>query len=119
MSRKTWEELEQEGWERRVSSTTNRVSYRTPVVAGRRKTVSRRRDITEEQNNDFGDILFPSRKKAKQEKASDEQSDKVRDKDKEEDVVEGEEEQQEPEETEPEAAKVDHNKELKVMTDTL
>ena len=59
----TWEELEGNGWERRVDPRTNRVTYKRPLQNGVRKIVSQRRDLTKEENNLFGNILFAERKK--------------------------------------------------------
>ena len=64
MTGKTWEQLQSEGWERRISGKTNRVSYKRPVEGGRRKIVSQRRDLTEEENKLFGEILWPGKKRA-------------------------------------------------------
>ena len=57
MEQPTWEELEAAGWEKRIHAVTKRVSYKTPVRAGRRKIVTRRRDLEEEEGARIGDIL--------------------------------------------------------------
>ena len=63
MEQPTWEELEAAGWEKRIHAVTKRVSYKTPVTAGRRKMVSRRRDLEEEEEARIGDVLFPPRQR--------------------------------------------------------
>ena len=65
MEQPTWEELEAAGWEKRIHAVTKRVSYKTPVRAGRRKMVSRRRDLEEEEEARIGDVLFPPRQRGR------------------------------------------------------
>ena len=75
MDQPTWEELEEAGWEKRIHAVTKRVSFRTPVRAGRRKTVTRRRDLEEEEEARIGDVLFPPRKIEKKRGSHGEQGD--------------------------------------------
>ena len=62
----SWEDLEREGWEKRTSPTTKRISFKRPLLRGRRLTVTQRRDLSTEETLLFGDVLFPPKKLKKQ-----------------------------------------------------
>ena len=51
----TWPVLELRGWKTRLHPLTNRMSYTRPSGG----IVNARRDLTEQEKNEFGDTLFP------------------------------------------------------------
>jgi hypothetical protein len=63
----SWEEMQKEGWVRRISEKTKRVTYARPREGGRVRIVERRRDLREGEEG-LGDILWPlAHKKARRE----------------------------------------------------
>jgi hypothetical protein len=69
MSQGSWEDLERQGWRRRISEK-NRVSYLRPREAGRVMVVNKRRDLREGEEG-LGDILWPpANKRLRQQKAT-------------------------------------------------
>lgn len=62
MPPKTWQELENDGWEKRISPN-KRVSYKRPAEPGKKNVwIYQRRDLTEDESNIVGEALFPKRK---------------------------------------------------------
>ena len=59
MEKKSWEILESEGWVKRKHPVTGRTSYRHPGPKGR--VVNSKRDLTESERAEIGDLLFPGR----------------------------------------------------------
>ena len=60
----TWSVLEERGWELHVHPN-GKAFYKRPIDSGGGE-VNRKRDLTENENSEFGDVLFPERsKKAK------------------------------------------------------
>ena len=57
----TWSVLEERGWERHVHPN-GKAFYKRPMDSGGGK-VNRKRDLTENENSEFGDVLFPGRSK--------------------------------------------------------
>jgi hypothetical protein len=69
MSQGSWEDLERQGWRKRISEK-NRVSYLRPREAGRVMVVNKRRDLREGEEG-LGDILWPpTNKRLRQQKAT-------------------------------------------------
>ena len=55
----TWPDLESEGWRTRLHPVTNRLSYIRPSGG----IVNSRRHLSQKENDEFGDTLFPFSKK--------------------------------------------------------
>ena len=58
MKNKTWSQLESKGWSRVVNETFNDIVYKRPSC----KKVRRKRDLSEIELLEFGDILFPGKR---------------------------------------------------------
>ena len=61
MGKKTWEQLQQEGWKVRP---TKKPSYERPPVPGsgtRGTIVYQKRNLTQEEKAEFGEVLFPGK----------------------------------------------------------
>ena len=59
MENKSWESLESEGWIKRQHPVNGRISYKRPGLKG--KIVNAKRDLTDIERTEIGDILFPGR----------------------------------------------------------
>ena len=59
MNNKTWSQLESEGWSREVNERNDDVEYKRPSG----KKVRRKRDLSDTEQLEFGDILFPGKRK--------------------------------------------------------
>ena len=68
MAARSWEDLEQEGWQRRGPEYGDRASYWRPPEGEKRtrKVVAKRRDLSEEEQDELGDILLTRKKSKKQ-----------------------------------------------------
>ena len=53
--------MDERGWERHVHPN-GKAFYKRPIDSGGGK-VNRKRDLTENENSEFGDVLFPGRSK--------------------------------------------------------
>ena len=61
MGKKSWEELQLEGWKLRP---TKKLSYERPPAPGsvtRGNIVNQKRNLTQQEQADFGDVLFPGK----------------------------------------------------------
>ena len=59
MENKSWESLESKGWIKRRHQVTGRISFKRPGLKG--KIVNAKRDLTDVERVEIGDILFPGR----------------------------------------------------------
>ena len=62
MEESGFESLERAGWERRKDAKTGKYFYLTPSVNGKRRKVTRRRDLNSNEKQ-YSDVLFPSKRR--------------------------------------------------------